>query len=153
MAEAVQDQIVSAKTLAEWLDLSAVRVAALAREGVFPREGDRDYPLRASIRAYVVYCRDNPSGRRIANPDLADEKLRLTRAQADMAELQAARNRGELIPLDDVRREWAWVAVDLRARLLAVAPRVASALALDRVAAARLDEELRSALEDIADDR
>ncbi len=49
-------------------------------------------------------------------------------------------------------REWRGLAVDLRARLLAVPPRITSALGLDRDTSARLDRELRASLEDIADE-
>lgn len=144
---------IGAEALADLLGITANRVNALARDGVIPKAGRGKFPLPEAVQSYVAWARINPSGRPPASGALNDEKTRLTAAQADRAELQAARDRGELIPLEEVRREWAAIAVDLRARLLAVGPRVASTLALDRPSSARLDEELRAALEDIADDR
>lgn len=144
---------IDAGALAGLLGLTANRVNALARDGAIPKTGRGQFALPDSVRAYVAWARKNPSGRPPAGGAMNEERIRLTAAQADRAELQAARDRGELVPLEEVRREWAALAVDLRARLLAVGPRVATTLALDRAAAARLDEELRAALEDIADDR
>lgn len=153
MTQSAFPKSVGTEALADLLGITANRVNALARDGAIPKVGRGKFPLPDAVRAYVEWIRKNPAGRPVASGALNDEKIRLTAAQADRAELQAARDRGELIPIEAVRREWASVAVDLRARLLAIGPRVASALALDRPAAARLDDELRAALEDIADDR
>lgn len=141
---------VSTADLARLLGLTANRVSVLGAEGVLVRQTRGTYDLAASVAGYCEWCRDNPRGRK-SGPN--DEKERLTAAQADLAELKLAQTRGELLPLEDVRREWVGIAIDLRARLLSIAPRVASALGLDRATAARLDAELRSALQDLADQR
>ena len=142
-------EIVSGADLARLLGLSANRVSVLAAEGVVQREGRGRYVLTPSVQGYAEWCRDNPRGRRSAP---SEGKDRLTAAQADLAELKLAQTRGELLPLESVRQEWVAIAVDLRARLLAIAPRVASALGLDRTAAAQLDSELRSAIEGISNE-
>lgn len=144
---------ISTEALADLLGITANRLNALARDGAIPKAGRGSFSLPDAVRAYVEWTRKNPAGRPQASGALNDEKIRLTAAQADRVELQAARDRGELVALAEVRREWASIAIDLRARLLAIGPRVASSLALDRPAASRLDEELRAALEDISDDR
>ena len=141
---------VGAADLARLFGLSANRVSVLGAEGVIQKKGRGRYLLAESIQGYAEWVRQNPSGRRRV---ASDEKERLTAAQADLAELKLAQTRGDLLPLEDVRREWAAIAIDLRARLLSIGPRVASALGLDRETAARLDAELRSALEDLADQR
>lgn len=143
-------ETISASDLAGLLGLSANRVSVLAAEGVIAKKGRGRYLLAESIQGYAQWVRENPAGRRRV---ASDEKERLTAAQADLAELKLAQTRGELLPLEDVRREWAAIAIDLRARLLSIAPRVSSALGLDRATAARLDAELRSALEDLAEQR
>ncbi len=144
---------VGLQVLSALLGLSGNRVTALARQGAIPRGQYGAYPLLEAVRAYVEWQRENPIGRHVANPGHSDEKQRLTAAQADLAELKLAQTRGELLPLEDVRREWASLAVDLRARLMAISPRIAATLGLDRATAARLDKELRAALEDIANDQ
>ena len=144
-------EAVDAATLADLLGITPNRLNALARDGHVPKSGRGRFPIPEATRVYVAWCRANPSGRRVANPDHADAKSRLTTAQAELAEAKLARERGELLPAADVRAEWTALATDLRARLLAIPPRVASALGLDRDAAGRLDAEMRAALEDVAD--
>lgn len=145
-------EIVSAATLGELLGITANRVSVLAADGALPKAGRNQYPLRDCVQAYVTYARENPFGRKSKDGNLNDEKLRLAREQADKIALANAVTRNELVPVEDVRREWRGLALDLRARLLAIAPRVAAAVGLDRNAAASLDSEIRHALEDIADD-
>jgi len=142
--------------LAALLGISDSRINQLGKDGHLPRTtvgGIHRYPFPAAAHAYVAYCKSNPVGRRIANPDLADQKHRLAKEQADKIALANAITRAELVPVSDVSREWRSVAMDLRARLLAIGPRVASTLGLDRATTANLDTELRAALEDVADDR
>ncbi len=67
---------VTANELADLLAITANRVQALAREGVIPRTARR-YPLRDGVRAYCEWSRLHPSGRQVADPTLADQKLRL----------------------------------------------------------------------------
>lgn len=144
------DPLLSSDQLAAWLGLKRSRVTALARQGVLPRVGQQ-YPHRACILAYCEHIRAGAVGRK-ADPDLAAEKLRLAREQADKLAIANAKARDDLVSLAEVEREWTCLATDLRARLLAIGPRVASAAGLDRATAARIDAELRDALEGIADD-
>lgn len=143
---------VDAGNFAALLGLSRNRVNALAKSGELPRDNGR-FPIPSAVHAYVEYAKANPVGRHVADPDLADEKKRLAKEQADKIALANAITREELVPVEDVRREWRGLALDLRARLLAVGPRVAAATGLDRDAAANLDVEIRAALEDISDDQ
>ncbi len=146
------EKVVAAGVLSEWINLSEVRIHRLGRDGVLPRTPEKKFPLKPSIRAYAEYLRKGQIGRASTNPDLNAEKLRLAREQADKLAIANAATRGEMVALSDVEREWIALAIDLRARLLAVSPRVASALGLDRAIAARIDSELRDCLEGIADD-
>lgn len=140
---------VSAKQLAALLGLHFTRVYQLTSEGKLPRTDNR-YPIPAAVIAYIELAK---TSRRRLPEQTADEKTRLTAAQADMAELKLAQTRGELLPSEEVRRAWVGLAIDLRARLLAIVPRLTASQGLDRTIAAQLDAELRAALEDIADDR
>lgn len=153
MADRTFPETVDAADLADLLGITANRVNALSRDGVIPKSGRGKFPLPESVRAYLEWTKANPAGRRVSDPDLADEKKRLAKEQADKIALANAITREELVLVEEVRREWRGLALDLRARLLAIGPRVAAALGLDRTVAASLDSELRAALEDIADDR
>lgn len=145
--------LVTSADLAAWTGLSSGYINQLAREGVLPRiatRGGHGFPLKDSVRAYCDHMR-SASARRAADPELADEKKRLAREQADKIALQNARARGDLLDAQAVRAEWLSVAADLRARLLAAPTRVAAAVGLDRPAASALDRELRRAMSDLAE--
>ncbi|GGL52199.1 hypothetical protein [Wenxinia marina] len=142
---------VVAAELAGWLGLTANRVNALARDGVLPRTEDNRFPLRAAIHAYCQHARAGATGRR-ADAELAAEKLRLAREQADKIALHNAVTRGDMLDARDVASAWRGIVTDLRAGVLAIPSRVAAKLGLDRHATAVLDAEVRAAMEGIADD-
>jgi phage terminase Nu1 subunit (DNA packaging protein) len=54
-----------------------------------------------------------------------EERLRLPRADADLRELQLARERSELVAIGDVEREMTNLILTTKARIMAVAPRLA----------------------------
>lgn len=145
-------EAVTAAELGVWLGLSPNRVHALGRDGVLPRTADKTYPLRASVRAYADHARQLAKGK-ASDADLAAEKVRLAREQADKIAFANARARGELLDSREVATAWRGVVVDLRAAMLAVPSRVAARLGLDRKTTAALDREVRDAMETIADDR
>lgn len=145
-------QLVTAGALGEWLGLTPNRVGVLARQGHLPRRPDGRYPLKASVTAYAAFARVAAMGRK-ADEALAAEKLRVARESADKLAIQNARAKGELIRTAEVARAWGEAMTDLRAAILAIPARVAGRAGLDRAAAAALDDEIRAALEVIADDR
>jgi phage terminase Nu1 subunit (DNA packaging protein) len=145
-------ETLTAAELGEWLGLTPNRVHALGRDGVLPRVDDKRYPLQASVMAYCEHCRSLAKGK-ATDKELAEEKVRLAREQADKIALQNAAARGEFLDSRSVANEWRSIVTDLRAALLAVPSRVASELGFDRKETAALDSEIRAAMEAIADDR
>lgn len=143
--------------MADLLSLSLSQVRTKAREGVFVRSRPGRYDVQESIRNYVVKLRDAASrtgGRAADNSDeMKAEKLRLTRAQAEKAELHNRLAAGEMVAVSDVRAEWVTVATDLRSQILAIPPRVSARVGLSRDAAVILEEEIRIALAGIHDER
>lgn len=143
------DGTVKTARLADWLGVSTRRINQLAQEGILTRTAPGRLNLRDSIQAYCAYIRES-AAHRMGDHDIQAEKLRLTREQADKAALDNATRRKELTPLAEVEREWVAFCVDLRAKLLAIPSRVASQAALDKETTRIVDEELRAALEDLA---
>lgn len=98
------------------------------------------------------------SGPASADPgvaDLAEEKARLTRAQADRAEVELAARKGELIDKDGARRAVVAFTRIYRDAVLNFASRQGPALAAEwgidaRVVVAGLDAELRKMLVELA---
>ncbi len=144
-------ETVTTGELAEWLGLTANRVSALAREGVIPRNADKRFPLRAAVKAYCDHARAGATGRR-ADAELAAEKLRLAKENADKLAFQNARARGELVAAAEVEREWAGVLRDVRAAFLALPSRAAGKLGhLTPHDLAALDAEVRDVLMELAE--
>lgn len=93
---------------------------------------------------------DDPPPRRTApnkgGRPIADHRQKLVLAQAELAQIKAAKMRGELVPAADVRATWASIVADARQRLLAVPSRIAGKAGLSREAVALVDREIRAAL-------
>lgn len=87
--------------------------------------------------------------------DYDAERARLTKAQADKVELEAAELSGEMVRVDDVAAEWARMFGAMRARLLSLptksAPRSRVAIN-DEEAAAVIEAEVLEALQELSDD-
>ena len=79
------------------------------------------------------------------------QRGRLAAAQANLAEIKAAKLRGELVEAAAVEAEWSGVLRSVRAGMLAVPSRVAARLPhLTKHDVAEIDTEVRAALTDAA---
>ncbi|MFE8033835.1 hypothetical protein [Thiohalocapsa marina] len=87
--------------------------------------------------------------------DYERERARLTKAQADRTELEAAELRGEMARAEDVIEAWGRMLGAARARLLSmpakVAPRVRAATS-DQIASGLIEAEVLEALEELSSD-
>jgi len=104
-------ETVTAAELGEWRGLNPNRVRALGRDRVLPLSADKTYPLRASVRAYADHARQIAKGK-ARDTDLAAEKVRLAREQADKIAFANARARGELLDRREVATAWRGVVVE-----------------------------------------
>jgi phage terminase Nu1 subunit (DNA packaging protein) len=104
---------------------------------------------RDSVRAYCERLRQS-ARRGSTDPDLAAEKKRLVREQADKIAVQNAAARGELIPAAQVEAEWAAILRDVRAGMLALPSRLQQRLGhLSVHDVAAIDREIRDALTEL----
>jgi phage terminase Nu1 subunit (DNA packaging protein) len=116
--------ICSTQTVADLLLLSERRVQQLAKEGLIPREGPGKYRLGSAVQAYVEYLRrETVSG--MSAHGAGNEKMRLLKAKADLAELEVARVVGELVLARDVEALWSTLIVQFRNRMLSIPHRAA----------------------------
>ena len=91
--------------ISKLLDLTPRRVQHLANEGVIPRAEKGRYELVPAVRGYIRYLRDRSIGRDgEQSSDVASERARLTREQADRVAMENAKARGELIPAPLVQK-------------------------------------------------
>lgn len=141
--------------LAALLGIGASRVKTLARNGILVRASRGRFDFSQSLRNYLAQLREHAAraGRPSTGGDaLKEERLRLTKAQADAQETKNALARGELVPVADTLREWQAVLRDIRAVMLAVPSQYASTqphLSVHDIAA--LTDDIKRALEGLAD--
>ena len=96
------------KDVAEHLDLSVKRISELIRDGILPSKKGRS-PLNIDVCriAYISYLRKlGGYNKRSGSGDIAEEKARLTKAQADKAELEVEQLEKLLIPAQLVKDTW-----------------------------------------------
>jgi phage terminase Nu1 subunit (DNA packaging protein) len=109
--------------------LTERRVQQLAKEGVVPKAERGKYELASAVQGYIRYLQARAAG----NPadsgtiDYHVEKARKTKAEADIAEMEAAKRKGEAIDAVEVKRAWQLILGEVRANLLGNTPqRIAS---------------------------
>jgi phage terminase Nu1 subunit (DNA packaging protein) len=118
-------QHVPVTTIAKLLNLTETRIQQLAKIGVIPKEERGQYNLVGCVQGYVRYLKEE--ARQGKNDDeMYHHKTRMVQAKANIAELQARQMGGELLPADDVAREWAEMVTNMRARLLGLPTKLAS---------------------------
>lgn len=116
----------SVDTLAKLLDMTPRRVQQLANEKIIPKPKDRgQYEIVPCVVGYIKHIKGMLNGEA---GDLASEKTRLTRAQAEKTEIETARMKGELVSLADAERAWSALVGAFRAKMLTLPPRAATAV-------------------------
>lgn len=79
----------SVDTIAKLLDMTPRRVQQLANEGIIPKPEDRgQYEIVPCVVGYIKHIKGMLNGEA---GDLASEKTRLTKAQAEKTEIETAR--------------------------------------------------------------
>lgn len=119
-----------AKTIAKLLMLTERRVQQLSKDGVIPRAERGRYELASAVQGYVRYLRDRAIGGDTVGGE-ADDKARLTKARADIAQFEAQRLNGELVESDEVEKAWADIVARFRARCLSIASKAAPMVAVE----------------------
>ncbi len=117
-------QTYSIETISKLLMLSERRCQQLVSDGVIPKQGRGQYDLVQSVQGYVNFLRERAFGG-VANTDQHGEKTRLITAQANIAEMNDAELRGDLVRVDEVRRAIFTAARGVRNSLQTVADRLA----------------------------
>ncbi len=129
MSGAKGQVFLTAQQLGKALMISERRVQQLVKQGVLYKEGRGRYPFLPNVQAYIRHLRAQADKTEMAPHKteiiLEEEKARLIKAQADKAELEAARLREELIEVEQVEAMWSRLVMHLRQALLALPGRLA----------------------------
>lgn len=135
--------------LAGHLDLSQQAVSKLKNAGVLPApNGRRVYDLDAARIAYVRHLRGGASGRDSSRAgSLEAERARLASAQAEAQERKNAKERRELVDVNEINQNVLGLIALTKSQLGRVAAIVAKG---DSVLRKRIDQAVNDALEDLS---
>jgi phage terminase Nu1 subunit (DNA packaging protein) len=111
--------------ISKLLDLTPRRVQQLSAEGVIPKAERGRYELVPAIQGYIRYLKERSIKADTSGDDYNAHRTRLTKARADLAEMEKEQIREQLIPASDVERAWIDVSQNMRQKLLAFPQRVA----------------------------
>jgi phage terminase Nu1 subunit (DNA packaging protein) len=145
------------KELAEHLDLSPQSISDLVRKGVITVGTGRS-PVNLDVCRiqYITFLRKAARyTKKDGTGDIAEEKTKLTAAQARKAELEADQLEGKLIPSDLVQETWTSFVANARAKLLALPSKLAHLLiTIEKYTEAEnlLKDNIYEALQELADD-
>ena len=114
--------------LSAFLMLTDRRVQQLKDANVIVKFGRGEYDLTKSTQGYINFLRERAFGG-VANTDQHGEKTRLITAQANIAEMNDAELRGDLLRADETGRAIFTAARGVRNSLQTVADRLAVPMA------------------------
>ena len=144
------------REVSEHLGLSVASISELIKKGVLPSKRGRS-PLDINVcrHAYISYLRKLAGyHKKSGSGDIAEEKTRLTKAQADKAELEVSELEGKLIPAPLVQDTWTDFVANVRAKLLGIPSRLAhQMITTENYAEAEklLKDSIYDALNELAD--
>ena len=133
------------------LNCSHVLISRFKKEGLLVQARPGIYDVPASIQVYHQHLKGKtPSG----DIDFHEEKARLTKMQADKAEMDVGVMSGELVEVSEVVEEWQSQLMDMKGKLLAIPSKLATLVAdMDNTAEIQdlIDNYMREALEELQD--
>lgn len=147
-------RIVGIEEITIALNLTKARISQLVQQGL-PKKLRGKYDLDACTGFYIRYLQTLVEKKAIVDEggkvfaSEREERLRLLRADADLREIELARERSELVSIADVEREMADLVLTTKARVMAVAPRLAPELVGETsriMIHAKIDRALKDAL-------
>lgn len=139
------------------LNIEERRVQQLVKEGM-PREARGQYDAVKCLLWYVRYLQAALEKKSLPMQDGSyagerEERVRLLRADADLKEIELAKERGQLVALRDVEDFNVDVVLTTKARIMAVPPRLAPELVGENsrvMIQAKIERALKEALSHLA---
>jgi len=145
--------LTDADRVAQALNLTVQRVYQLVKEGM-PKEGRGQFDPVKCMLFYIWYLQRALEKKSV--PTLnggfvgeREERVRLLRADADLREMELAKERSRLVSIEDIEKEMTDLILTTKARIMAVAPRLAADLVgeTSRVMVhAKIEKALKEAL-------
>tara|TARA_R100000734_G_C3296097_1_gene87259 strand:+ start:62 stop:574 length:513 start_codon:yes stop_codon:yes gene_type:complete len=145
------------KEVADHLFMTVQNVSKLIKNGVFhTKTGANPMNLDHSRESYIAFLQKKARyGLKDGSGDITEEKTRLTKAQADKAQLDVAVLEGKLIPTEQVEDTWGNYVANCRGKLLNIPTKLAHlVLASENFAEVEklIKDSIYEALEELAND-
>ncbi|HLW82557.1 MAG TPA: hypothetical protein VKS20_11015 [Candidatus Acidoferrales bacterium] len=148
---------VNVARIAQVLNLDPRRVQQLVKEGM-PRHTRGRYEALKCMAWYIRFLQKVIEKKAIPMDEgeyasERQERVRKMRFDADLKEIELARERSQLVAIADVEKEITNLALTVKARIMAVAPRLAPDLLGEGsrvMAQAKIEKALREALAQLA---
>ena len=135
------------------LGVSKNELSRMVEAGTIKKDAVGSYDLMYSVKGYIGYLQVRAGGLKSGTADYQDERARLTKAQADKGEMEAALMAGRLIDVDQLRSEWETMLMSMKAKLVAIPSKIAPLVADEdnpSVIQDMVDDYMREALEELA---
>jgi len=123
---------INVSKVAAFLNLTEQRIQQLVKEGM-PRESRGQYDPIKCAYFYLRYLQNALERKSVPTLDggcvgQREERVRLLRADADLREMELAKERGLMVAISDVEREMTDLVLTTKARIMAIPPRLAPEL-------------------------
>lgn len=119
--------------LAQAFGMTAMRIQQLATDGVVVRAGHGQYKLLATIQKFLAYQKSKPKNQHSGDgsedgQSYEAHRARLTKAKADIAEMDAEIKKGTAHDAEAVAAVWSDMIGNARQKLLAIPNGLADAM-------------------------
>lgn len=136
----------TSKVVAQWLCLTERRVRQLRDEGVIVEARPGLYELRPTVARYITYI--GGAGKET----LTNERMKLTRAKREAAELENELRKGEVHRTEDIERGIKSMFLNIRSRFLALPAKLSPTLATMGGNQIGIFDELKQAIDEILEE-
>ena len=118
--------MVSVVQFAALVELTVQRVYQLCQQNILPRIVDGNLPVIAGMQAYIRYLRGFSNADAQSRTSFAQERARLFKARADIAELERQTRFDRLVPIEDIEASWVQLVGNFRTRIIAIPSKAAT---------------------------
>ena len=136
----------TSKVVARWLCLTERRVRQLRDEGVIVEARPGLYELQPTVARYITYI--GGAGKET----LTNERMKLTRAKREAAELENELRKGEVHRTEDIERGIKSMFLNIRSRFLALPAKLSPTLATMGGNQNGIFDELKQAIDEILEE-
>ena len=136
----------TSKVVAQWLCLTERRVRQLRDEGVIVEARPGLYELQPTVARYITYI--GGAGKET----LTNERMKLTRAKREAAELENELRKGEVHRTEDIERGIKSMFLNIRSRFLALPAKLSPTLATMGGNQTGIFYELKQAIDEILEE-